>query len=288
MNFEEELNNIKKDIAKNSVGNTPLENNIVFNEQIIKKEESTQPSQDLTPKMTQEQANAIMNVASNTEDFINVKLSQRANDLIEKDDKVSAQFTNLAKDTVQQSINTIDTKNKKQEKKNYFDLNEKDVISLGGDKTSTYGQQFSIVLVKRFFWILFMATLGTFFIAPLAVIIELFQGISFKNVEKEEYIEGDNTNTRWIIKRHKLGTAGTIIGWIVGLLFWGGEITLICFFPFIFMWSAVVIFGLLLIINLLSSIKWKNIPLHFKRKKQKCDLREKSQKNTTIEVEEDI
>lgn len=251
------------------------------NEQIAKTNKNTQSSHDFEPKMTQEQANAIVNVAKDPNEFINVKLSQKTNDLIENDVVVSQQFTELAKDTVQQSIETFTAKNKKQSKKNFFELNEKDVISLGGDKTSTKGQQLSIVLIKRFFWILFMSTLGIYYIAPMSVSVELFQGISFKNVEKLEYANGKDTKTAWVVKRHQLGIVGTIVGWMVGLGFWALMSWLIFKATKIFMIISICIFGLLLFINLFASLNYNKIFRKFEKKGMNNNER------VEIEVEED-
>ena len=254
--------------------------NIVVSEQIPTEDKIVQSSGNSEPQMTQEQANAVINVAKNTKDFINVKLSQKANDLIERDNSVKERFTDLAKDTVQQSINTFDTKNRLESKKNYYELNEKDVTSLGGDKTSTKGQQFSIVLIKRFFWILFMATLGVFYIAPLSVIIELFQGISFRNVEKEEYTSENEKKIRWIVKRHKLGIVGTVVGWLVGLAYCVLETILIVHYSKMSLIVAGVIFVLLLIINIAFSIS-KNIFRNIFRKINR------GEKNNVVEIQEE-
>lgn len=245
--------------------NRVKDDDLSISTEILKEEKTEQPSPDYEPKMTQEQANAVMNVAKDTKAFINVKLSQKANDLIENDDSVKERFTDLAKDTVKQSMDTFDTKNKLESKKNYYDLNEKDVTSLGGDKTSTKGQQFSIVMIKRFFWILFMATLGAFYIAPLSVIVELFQGISFRNIEREEYTSENDKKVRWIVKRHKLGMAGTILGWIVGLAFCGFEVFLTVKFPLVFLWTAVAVFGVLLIINIAFGMNRNTVKRIFKK-----------------------
>ena len=242
--------------------------------------EAKEKEMEQQPKMTQEQANAVMNIAKDPKSFIGAKVSQHINDLIETDSEVGEQFTNLAKDTVQSQIGTFDTQNKLQNKKNYYELNEKDVLSMGGDKSSTKGQQFSIVMIKRFFWILFMATLGTFFIPSMSVIVELFQGISFKNIEKVEYESKNGKKTEWVIKKHKLGILGTVIGWIVGLAFWGVEIFLIVKFPVVFLILAIVVFIVVLLINTIFGIKWNFLKKIFKR-----DREEKTETKTEVEVE---
>ncbi len=251
-----------------------VENRIEEKEKVIQQEQ---------PKMTEEQALAVLKKAEDTEAMLKIKLSQKANELIEHDDAVGEKFTNIAKDTVNRQIETFDTKNKLQGKKNYYELNEKDVLSLGGDKSSTKGQQFSIVMIKRFFWILFMATLGTFFIAPMSVIIELFQGISFKNIEKVEYENKDGKKTEWVIKKHKLGKAGTIVGWIVGFAVWGLEVYLIWSFPTVFLILASVVFVTLLVINLCFGIRAEFFKKIFKRNKEE----EVNENTTTIEIEPD-
>lgn len=234
-------------------------------EEILEIGEKSQNNAVYEPKMSQEQANAVMNIAKDTDAFIGVKLSQRANELIETDDTIKEEFTALAKDTVKQSIQTFDTKNKKQSKKNFYELNERDVVSLGGDKSSSKGQQFSIVLIKKFFWILFMSVLGLFFIAPSSVIIELFQGISFKNIEKQEVSKGDDKKVVWVVNRHKLGKTGTVIGWIVSVLYWLATGFLIAKFPFVFLTISAVVFVTLLFINICFSINFKKVFRKFNR-----------------------
>jgi len=250
---------------ENMVKNQAVENEEIKNEEILEIDNKTQNQAVYESKMTQEQANAIVNVAKDTDAFIGVKLSQRANELIETDDTIKEEFTALAKDTVKQSIQTFDTKNKKQSKKNFYELNERDVVSLGGDKSSSKGQQFSIVLIKKFFWILFMSVLGLHFIAPSSVIIELFQGISFKNIEKQEVSKGDDKKVVWVVNRHKLGKTGTVIGWIVSILYWLAISFLIVKFPFVFLSISGVVFVALLFINIGFSINFKKVFRKFNR-----------------------
>ena len=278
--IEDKLNHLE-----NLAQNQAIEKQETCNEEILEINDNSQDKGNFEPKMTQEQANAVMNVAKDTRAFVNVKLSQKANDLIENDEAVAEQFTNLAKDTVQQTMNTVATENKKQDKKNFFELNERDVISMGGDKTSTHGQQFSIVMIKRFFWILFMATLGTFFIAPMSVIVELFQGISFKNIEKQEITNGQDKKVQWVVKRHRLGIAGTIVGWLIGLAYWFLIGRLIYFFPIIFLWISITLFITLLFINILFGIDIRKIKAYFK-KVEKAEQNSVESGNVEIEVED--
>ena len=270
---------------ENLAQNQAVEKQETCNEEILEINDNSQNKGNFEPKMTQEQANAVMNVAKDTRAFVNVKLSQKANDLIENDEAVAEQFTNLAKDTVQQTMNTVATENKKQDKKNFFELNERDVISMGGDKTSTHGQQFSIVMIKRFFWILFMATLGTFFIAPMSVIVELFQGISFKNIEKQEITNGQDKKVQWVVKRHRLGIAGTVVGWLIGLAYWFLIGRLIYLFPIVFLWISIVLFITLLFINILFGIDIRKIKAYFK-KVEKAEQNSVESGNVEIEIED--
>lgn len=182
-------------------------------------------------------------------------------------------------------MDSVATENKKQDKKNFFELNERDVVSMGGDKTSTHAQQFSIVMIKRFFWILFMSTLSSFFIAPMTVILELFQGISFKNVEKQEITNGQDKKVQWVVKRHKLGIAGTVVGWIIGLGYWVLIGYLIHKFPMVFLWIAIVLFITLLLINIIFGIDIRKIKAYFKRV-QKAEENSIESGNVEIEVED--
>lgn len=278
--IDEKLNNLELLVQKQASN----EQN-TLPDQIIKESENTQINGNYEPKMTQEQANAVMNVAKDTRAFVNVKLSQKANDLIENDEVVAEEFTNLAKDTVKRTMDSVATENKKQDKKNFFELNERDVVSMGGDKTSTHAQQFSIVMIKRFFWILFMSTLSSFFIAPMTVILELFQGISFKNVEKQEITNGQDKKVQWVVKRHKLGIAGTVVGWIIGLAYWVLIGYLMHKFPMVFLWIAIVLFITLLLINIIFGIDIRKIKAYFKRV-QKAEENSIESGNVEIEVED--
>lgn len=283
MDFNEELKNIENDIKQSKGEITPITNEMSIVDKNIEKSNSAQNTQSYEVKMTQEQANAVMNVASKPKEFLGAKISQEINTLINNDEKLRPQIKDIAQDTVQTGIQTISVDNKKQRKNNYFELNEKDITPLGGDKTSSKGQQVSIVLIRRFLWILFMATVGFFYVAPLTVMVELFQGIAFKTIEKEEVSDGENKKVKHYIKRTKLGYAGTIVGFIIGLLLCGVIGTATYFFPFIFLWIAVGVFIFLLLVNLFCGINITKFTNFFRRKKSEANINSK----TTIEVEEE-
>lgn len=233
------------------------------------------------PKMTQEQANAIVSAAKNPKDFIGLKVSTKINDLIENDDSVKDKIADVAQDTTMTGIETFTTSNKKQRKANYFDLNEKDIAPMGGDRTSSKGQQVSIVVMRRFFWILIMATLGFFYIAPLTVMVELFQGLTFKKIEKEEVTTEGEKKTKQYITRTKLGRAGSIMGLIFGLLLDVAVVAGNIFFPFVYLCISACAFTILCIINIVYSFDLTR----FKKAKDK-DATSDSNKSTII-VEED-
>ena len=283
MDFNEELKNIEKDIEQYKGENTPRTNEMSIADKNIEESNFAQNTQSHEVKMTQEQANAVMNIASKPKEFLGTKISAEINNLINSDDKLKPQIKDIAQDTVQTGIQTISVDNKKQRKSNYFELNEKDITPLGGDKTSSKGQQVSIVLIRRFLWILFMATVGFFYVAPLTVMVELFQGIAFKTIEKEEISDGENKKVKHYIKRTKLGYAGTIIGFIIGLVLCGVIGTATYFFPFIFLWIAVGVFVFLLLINLFCGVNITKLTNFFRRKEQGSNINSK----TTIEVEEE-
>ena len=201
------------------------------------------------PKMTQEQANAIVNAAKNPKDFIGLKVSTKINELIENDDDVKDKIADVAEDTTMTGIETFSTTNKKQRKANYYDLNEKDIAPMGGDKTSSKGQQVSIVVMRRFFWILIMSTLGFFYIAPLTVMVELFQGLTFKKIEKEEIATEGDKKVKQYITRTKLGRAGSIMGLVFGLLLDIAVATGNIFFPMIYLYISCCVFAVLMAIN---------------------------------------
>lgn len=200
-------------------------------------------------KMTQEQANAIVNAAKNPKDFIGLKVSTKINELIENDDNVKDKIADVAEDTTMTGIETFSTTNKKQRKANYYDLNEKDIAPMGGDKTSSKGQQVSIVVMRRFFWILIMSTLGFFYIAPLTVMVELFQGLTFKKIEKEEITTEGDKKVKQYITRTKLGRAGSIMGLVFGLLLDIAVATGNIFFPMIYLYISCCVFAVLMAIN---------------------------------------
>ena len=286
MNFNEELNNIKDKIEESKAENQAVVSNITIPDKEFEKSNSAQPRQDLTPKMTQEQANAVMNVASKPKEFLGTKISAEINELINNNEEMKTQIKDIAKDTAQTGIQTISVDNKKQRKSNYFELNEKDITPLGGDKTSSKGQQVSIVLIRRLLWILFMSAFGFFYIAPLTVMVELFQGISFKTIEKEEITEGEEKKVKHYIKRTKLGYAGTVIGFVIGLLLCGVIGTANYFFPRIFLIIAICVFGFLLLVNLICGLNFNKIVNLFKRKNT-VETDNSSNSRTTIEVEEE-
>lgn len=232
------------------------------------------------PKMTQEQANAVMDVAKNPKDFIGVKVSQRINELAENDNAFKEQLDNVAADTTMTAIQSFSADNKKQQKSNFFELNEKDIAPLGGDKTSSKGQQVSIVIIRRFFWILLMSTLGFFYVAPWTVMVELFQGITFKTIEKTEVNTNGEKKTISTITRTKLGKAGTAIGMILGFALCVCVATATYFYPMVFLYISTCVFVALLLVNLVSMIK-------IKKPYKKSDKPEEVSFAKTVEISED-
>ncbi len=232
------------------------------------------------PKMTQEQANAVMDVAKNPKDFIGVKVSQRINDLAENDEHFSQQLDNVAQDTTMTAIQSFSVDNKKQQKANFFELNEKDIAPLGGDRTSSKGQQVSIVLIRRLFWILLMSTIGFFYVAPWTVMVELFQGITFKTIEKTEVATNGEKKTKSYITRTKLGKAGTVIGMILGFALCVCVATATYFYPMVFLYISTCVFVALLLVNLVSMIK-------IKKPYKKPDKAEDVSIAKTVEISED-
>lgn len=237
--------------------------------------------------MSNEQAKMIFDAAKNPKDFINIQVSSEINKLANNDKDFKQEIKNVAKDTTKTALQSFTTDNKKQQKQNFFELNEKDITPLGGDKTSSKGQQVSIVLIRRIFWILLMSTLGFFYIAPWTVMVELFQGITFKTIEKEEIVDGENKKTKHYITRTKLGKTGTVIGTIFGFLCCGVVAFATYLFPMVFLWIAVAVFSALLLINIMYAIRFDRLK-DFVTKKNKSEETAKEsekKKNTTIEVE---
>ena len=234
-------------------------NDFNVDEQEVKKDEIVENRPIVAQNMTQEQANAIVDAAKNPKDFIGVKVSSKINELIENNDAVKEKIADIAEDTTMTGIETFSTTNKKQRKANYYELNEKDIAPMGGDKTSSKGQQVSLVVLRRFFWMVIMATLGFFYIAPLTVMVELFQGLTFKKIEKEEISIDGEKRTKQYITRTKLGRAGSIIGFIFGLLLDAVVIIGNYFFPFIYLAIAAVVFIVLVIINVVCAFDIKKI-----------------------------
>ncbi|MBR4003553.1 MAG: hypothetical protein IKI95_05835 [Clostridia bacterium] len=285
MNFNEELNNIKNKIEECKAENEPVSTEIVISDKEPENVATVENKDYSEPKMTQEQANAVMNIASKPKEFLGTKISAEINELIENSQEMKGQIKDLAKDTAQTGMQTLSVDNKKQQKSNYFELNEKDITPLGGDKTSSKGQQVSIVLIRRFLWILFMAAFGFFYIAPLTVMVELFQGIAFKTIEKEEVTDGETKKVKHYIKRTKLGYAGTIIGFVIGLALCGVIGVANYFFPYVFLILASGVFTFLLLVNLLCGINISKISTIFKNKIKEA-AKNNADSKTTIEVEE--
>lgn len=222
-----ELEKTLKDLeAKYEAQNKPVEEDIEISDKKSEVNENIQPKQSSEHKMTQEQATAVMNVAKNTDDFVNLKISSEINKVIEEDKDVNKQVKDIAKSTVTTSIETLDTKNKKQEKRNYFDLNERDIVPLGADRTSPKAQQMTIVSVRRIFWVIFMATLGLYLI-PSTVLIELFQNLTYRKVE-EQVVSGEK---KMVISKYKLGPIGIVAGCIFALAWCAGLVYLTILFP---------------------------------------------------------
>lgn len=279
MRLMDEVNNIDAQIKAE---NGPRTNNLTADEQEVKKDENVENRAMPAPSMTREQADAVMNIAKNPKDFIGVKVSTAINELIEKDDNVKDQISSVAEDTTMAGIETFSTTNKKQRKANYYELNEKDIAPMGGDQTSSKGQQVSIVLLRRFFWVLIMATLGFFYIAPLTVMVELFQGLSFRKVEREEteYEGGDRKNKKKIT-RTKLGKFGMILGLILGFILDAAVAVGNYFFPIIYLQISLVVFIVLLVTSIACDFNLSR----FKKAKNKKE--KENDDATTVVVEEE-
>ena len=262
MRLMDEVNNIDAQIKAE---NSPRTNDLPADEQEVKKDESVENRTTTTQNMTQEQANAVMNIAKNPKDFIGVKVSTAINELIEKDDNVKDQISSVAEDTTMAGIETFSTTNKKQRKANYYELNE-----------------VSIVLLRRFFWVLIMATLGFFYIAPLTVMVELFQGLSFRKVEREEteYEGGDRKNKKKIT-RTKLGKFGMILGLILGFILDAAVAVGNYFFPIIYLQISLVVFIVLLVTSIACDFNLSR----FKKAKNKKE--KENDDATTVVVEEE-
>lgn len=284
MDFMGEVKELQKKI-ENTPKFEPQGNKTMADEEVVEKHEIVASTQSQMPKMTQEQANAVMDVAKNPKDFIGVKVSQRINDLAENDEHFSQQLDNVAQDTTMTAIQSFSVDNKKQQKANFFELNEKDIAPLGGDRTSSKGQQVSIVLIRRLFWILLMSTIGFFYVAPWTVMVELFQGITFKTIEKTEVATNGEKKTKSYITRTKLGKAGTVIGMILGFVLCVCVATATYFYPMVFLYIATTVFGALLLVNLISPIHFNRIGKIFKGHKD--SEQEVSSASKTIEVEEE-
>lgn len=278
MRLMDEVNNIDAQIKAE---NGPRTNDLSADEQEVKKDEIVENRPTTAPNMTQEQANAVMNVAKSPKDFIGVKVSSAINELIEHNDDVKEKISSVAEDTTMAGIETFSTTNKKQRKTNYYELNEKDIAPMGGDQTSSKGQQVSIVLLRRFFWVLIMATLGFFYIAPLTVMVELFQGLSFRKVEREEAeYEGGERKSKKKITRTKLGKFGMILGLILGFILDAAVAVGNYFFPIIYLQISLVVFVVLLTTSIACDFNLSR----FKKAKSK---KEKDDDATSVVVEEE-
>lgn len=275
----DEVNNIDAQIKAE---NGPRTNDLSADEQEVKKDENVENRPTTTQNMTQEQANAVMNVAKSPKDFIGLKVSSEINNLIDHNDAVKDKISDIAEDTTMAGIETFATGNKKQRKANYYELNEKDIAPMGGDQTSSKGQQVSIVLLRRFFWVLIMATLGFFYIAPLTVMVELFQGLSFRKIEKEETaLEGGAKTVKKTVTRTKLGKFGMTLGFVVGFILDGCVAVGNYFYPLVYLKISAIVF----IILLVTSISCDFNLSRFKKAKNKKE--KENDDATTVVVEEE-
>lgn len=256
MGMMDELKDLDAEIKAE---NAPKINDDVDTEQTPSKDQIVENRPIAAQNMTQEQANAIVDAAKNPRDFIGVKVSSKINELIENNDDVKEKIADIAEDTTMTGIETFSTTNKKQRKANYFELNEKDIAPMGGDKTSSKGQQVSIVVLRRFFWMIIMATLGFFYIAPLTVMVELFQGLTFKKIEKEEIAINGEKKTKQYITRTKLGRAGSILGFVFGLILDVAVGIGNYFFPFVYLIISAVVFTVLVIINFACAFDFRTL-----------------------------
>ena len=249
--------------------------------------EEVVPAQNMSvsePQMTAEQAKAILEIAKSPKDFIGTKVSAAINDLIDHNDDFKEKIEDIAEDTTMAGIETFSTSNKKQRKANYFDLNEKDIAPMGGGRTSSKGQQVSIVVMRRFFWMVIMATLGFFYIAPLTIMVELFQGLSFKTIEKEQVVSNGERKVKHFVTRTKLGKAGSIIGFVLGLLLDVAVAAGNVFYPLVYVQISLVVFATLLGINVWCGFDMSRLKRATKKEKQGED---ETSSNATIEVEEE-
>ena len=220
MDFMDQINKID---ARIKAEREAEEREAAAEEQNIETATATQNSPTTESKMTQEQAQAIANVAKNPKDFIGLKVSAKIDELIKADENVKDKIADVAQETTMTGIETFTTSNKKQRKANYYDLNEKDIAPMGGDKTSSKGQQVSIVVMRRFFWMVIMSTLGFFYIAPLTVMVELFQGLTFKKIEKEEITTDGEKKTKQYIDmavRLRIEMRHILPQWFIDLLYY--------------------------------------------------------------------
>ena len=194
----------------------------------------------------------IIELAQDPVKTIKTAVSLSAQDLVDNDKDIKQRKNDLAHRVVSNAFDQVNATNIKDSKKTYYELNQNDIVPYGANKDTSKGQQKTLVVFSKFYWVLVMATIGFFYIVPAKTFLELFRNISFRTVEKTITKNGEETTET---ERKKLGIVGTIVGCIFSLAWWAGMVLLTILYPFIMLYVAIGLFAVIGIIVLLFGDK---------------------------------
>lgn len=208
------------------------------------------PSEEYLEKKAK--ADSLIELAQDPVKTIKTAVSVSANDLVNNDRDIRQRKEDLAHRVVSNAFDQVNATNIKDSKKTYYELNQNDIVPYGANKDTSKGQQKTLVVFSKFYWVLVMATIGFFYIVPAKTFLELFRNISFRTVEKTMTKNGEETSET---ERKKLGVVGTIVGCIFSLAWWAGMVLLTILYPFIMLYVAIGLFVVIGIIVLLFGDK---------------------------------
>ena len=205
-----------------------MENLDAYVEERIKKVESEKSLSSEKP-LTEEQkyriekeaqANAVVNKA--TEDpkaLVKAQISQRAIDLINKDDGFKEKINQAGKSTVKSAIKDVGGDNRKSDNASYYSGREEAIDSMGGGSDTAQHKQKYMNAIYNAWWYVMMTVLGIFFIAPLKVLLNWGMALSPEQIKKTT-IDGKETVERTKKMNWLAGVFACIfyIAYLIGLI----------------------------------------------------------------------
>lgn len=137
-------------------------------------------------KIQQEaQANAVINKATeNPTALVKGAISQKAIDIVNKDDKFKDKINKAGEDTAQTAIDEVKADNRKTGNTSYYKGREEAIDSMGGCDETSKDKQIYMNWIYTVWWYIIMTLLGVFFIAPLKVLLNWGLALSPEHTEK--------------------------------------------------------------------------------------------------------